>query len=176
MFGPAILVSPVLKADATRRTVYLPAAAAWYDFWTGATVQGSQEIEADAPLDRVPLFVRAGSILPMGPEIEFAAQNPEGPIELRIYRGADGKFDLYEDEGDSYDYEKGEHSVIPIRWDETSGVLTLGKREGVFPGMVQQRTFRLVVVRSGHGAGPAPTDAADKQVSYTGTQVQINLR
>ncbi len=176
MFGPALLVSPVLKADATRRTVYLPAAAAWYDFWTGATVQGSQEIEADAPLDRMPLFVRAGSILPMGPEIEYAAQNPEGPIELRIYRGADGKFDLYEDAGDSYDYEKGQHSVIPIRWDETSGVLTLGKREGVFPGMVEQRTFRLVVVRSGHGAGPAPTAAADKQVSYTGAQVQINLR
>jgi len=176
MFGPALLVSPVLKAEATRRTVYLPAAAAWYDFWTGATVQGSGEIETDAPLDRMPLFVRAGSILPMGPEIEYAAQNPEGPIELRVYRGADGKFDLYEDAGDSYDYQKGQHAVIPIRWDESAGVLTLGAREGSFPGMVRQRTFRIVAVRSGHGAGPAVTAAPDKEVSYTGTEAQINLR
>jgi alpha-D-xyloside xylohydrolase len=176
MFGPALLVSPVLKAEATRRTVYLPAAAAWYDFWTGAQVRGSQEIEAEAPLDRMPLFVRAGSILPMGPEIEYATQNPEGPIELRVYRGADGTFDLYEDAGDSYDYEKGQHAVIPIRWNESEGVLTLGEREGAFPGMVQQRMFRIVAVGSGHGAGPAVTAAADKQVLYTGTQVQINLR
>ena len=93
MFGPAILVNPVLKADATRRSVYLPAAAAWYDFWTGKSLNGSQEIEADAPLERMPLFIRAGSILPMGPQIEYAAEDPAGPIELRIYRGADGKFD-----------------------------------------------------------------------------------
>ena len=122
MFGPAIMVNPVLKADATKRNVYLPAAAAWYDFWTGKSLTGGQEIEADAPLDRIPLFVRAGSILPMGPQIEYATQDPAGPIELRIYRGADGKFDLYEDAGDGYEYEKGQHSVIPIRWDDRSSL------------------------------------------------------
>ncbi len=127
MFGPAILVNPVLKENATKRTVYLPPSPAWYDFWTGEQTSGGKEIEADAPFDRMPLYVRAGSVLPMGPEIEYAAQDPGGPIELRIYSGADGNFDLYEDAGDSYDYEKGQHSVIPIRWNESAGALTIGE-------------------------------------------------
>ena len=127
MFGPAILVNPVLKENATKRTVYLPPSPASYDFWTGEQTSGGKEIEADAPFDRMPLYVRAGSVLPMGPEIEYAAQDPGGPIELRIYSGADGNFDLYEDAGDSYDYEKGQHSVIPIRWNESAGALTIGE-------------------------------------------------
>ena len=94
MFGPALMVAPVLEAGATSRRVYLPETAGWYDFWTGDRVQGGREVEAAAPLDRIPLYVRAGSIVPMGPEIEYANQNPGGPIELRIYRGADGQFDL----------------------------------------------------------------------------------
>jgi alpha-D-xyloside xylohydrolase len=175
MFGPALLVTPVTKADTIRRNVYLPAAAAWYDFWTGATVNGSREIEADSPLDRIPLYVRAGSILPMGPEIEYAMQNPGGPIELRVYRGADGKFDLYEDAGDSYDYEKGQHTVIPIGWDENAKTLTLDAREGSFPGMIQQRTFRIVTVGNDHGAGPAITAAADKEILYRGERIQVKL-
>jgi len=175
MFGPALLVSPVLKANATRRSVYLPPSPAWYDFWTGQQVKGSQEIDAEAPLDRLPLFVRAGSILPMGPEIEYAAQDPGGPIELRIYRGADGTFDLYEDSGDSYDYEKGQHSVIPIRWDDRAGILTIGAHEGSFPGMVEKRTFRIVVVRSGHGTGGEVTSDADKEITYEGTEIRTSL-
>ena len=175
MFGPALLVSPVLKANATRRSVYLPPSPAWYDFWTGQQVKGSQEIDAEAPLDRLPLFVRAGSILPMGPEIEYAAQDPGGPVELRIYRGADGSFDLYEDSGDSYDYEKGQHSVIPIRWDESAGILTIGARQGSFPGMVEKRAFRIVVVGSGHGIGGEVTGAADKEIAYDGAEVKVSL-
>jgi alpha-D-xyloside xylohydrolase len=174
MFGPALLVSPVTKADVTRRAVYLPAAS-WYDFWTGATVKGNQEIDADAPLDRIPLYVRAGSILPMGPEIEYATQNPEGLIEVRIYRGADGKFDLYEDAGDSYDYEKGQHTVIPIRWNDNAKTLTLDAREGSYPGMVQQRTLRIVTVTKGHGAGAAITAGADKEILYKGAKVEVVL-
>jgi len=176
MFGPAILVNPVLKANATRRSVYLPPSPKWYNFWTGATMSGGQEIEAEAPLDSMPLYVRAGSILPMGPEIEYAAQNPGGPIELRIYRGADGQFDLYEDAGDSYDYEKGQHSVIPIHWNESAGLLTIGGRQGSFPGMVEKRTFRIVVVKSGHGIGGEVTTAADKEITYEGNQTQVSLR
>ena len=118
MFGPAILVSPVLQADAARRTLYLPDSPAWYDFWTGASQKGGHEIDAEAPLDRIPLYVRAGSIIPLGPEIEYTSEKPAGPIELRIYKGADGTFDLYQDAGDSYDYEKGAHAVIPLRWSE----------------------------------------------------------
>jgi alpha-D-xyloside xylohydrolase len=175
MFGPALLVTPVTKADATRRNVYLPAAPAWYDFWTGAEVKGGQEIDADASLDRIPLYVRAGSILPLGPEIEYAVQNPEGPIELRLYRGADGKFDLYDDAGDSYDYEKGQHTVIPIAWDENAKTLTLDAREGSFPGMIQQHTFRIVTVGNDHGAGPAITAVADKEIVYRGKRIQVKL-
>lgn len=176
MFGPAILVNPVLKADATHRTVYLPAAAKWYDFWSGTTLTGGRETEANAPLDRMPLFVRAGSIIPMGPEIEFAMQDPAGPIELRVYRGANGEFVLYEDAGDSYDYQRGQHSIIPIRWDDQSGVLTIGTREGAFPGMVEKRIFRVVLVDSGHGVGEKVTATADKEVMYSGKEIRINTR
>jgi alpha-D-xyloside xylohydrolase len=136
---------------------------------------GGQEIEAEAPLDRMPLYARAGSILPMGPEIEYAAQNPGGPIELRIYRGADGQFDLYEDAGDSYDYEKGQHSVIPIRWNDSASVLTIGRREGSFPEMVEKRTFRIVVVGSGHGVGEEVTSNSDKEITYQGAEIKVSL-
>jgi len=176
MFGPAILVNPVLKANTTRRSVYLPESPAWYDFCTGEKVTGGQEIEADAPLDRMPLYVRAGSIIPLGPEIEYATQNPGGTIELRIYRGADGKFDLYEDSGDSYDYEKGQHTVIPIRWDDGSGVLIVSSRQGSYPGMVQKRTFRAVLVDKGIGVGGDVTAAAGKEFTYEGDQIRVDLR
>ncbi len=173
MFGPAIMVSPVLKAKANRRNVYLPDSPAWYDFWTGATVQGGKEIETDAPLDRLPLYVRAGSILPLGPEIEYATENPGGPIELRIYRGADGSFDLYEDSGDTYDYQKGMHSIIPMHWNDKGGILTIGARSGSFPGMVNKRQFRLVIVKENHGAGAAASTSFDREVTYTGKELQV---
>jgi alpha-D-xyloside xylohydrolase len=170
------MVNPVLKAGATHRTVYLPASPKWYDFWTGDALSGVAEIEAEAPLDRIPLYVRAGSILPMAPEIEYATQDPGAPIELRIYRGADGHFDLYEDAGDSYDYEKGQHSVIPIRWDESKAQLTIGERVGAFPGMVGKRSFRVVVVSSGHGIGGEVTKIADKEITYDGKEIQSAIK
>ena len=175
MFGPSILVNPVLKADTTKRNVYLPDAA-WYDFWTGKSLTGGQEIEADAPLDRIPLFVRAGSILPMGPQIEYATQDPAGPIELRIYRGADGKFDLYEDAGDGYEYEKGQHSVIPIQWNDHNSSLTIGSRQGSFPGMIEHRKFRVVLVAGGHGTGVDVTSTANAEISYEGNEVHATIK
>ena len=174
MFGPSILVNPVLKQNATHRTVYLPDSPAWYDFWTGASMKGGQEIEAEAPLNRMPLYVRAGSILPLGPEIEYATQNPGGAIELRVYRGADGSFDLYEDSGDSYDYQKGEHSIIPIRWDESAHKLTIGARAGSFRGMIAQRQFHVVFVAENHGAGPAPSMTADREITYDGKEASVS--
>jgi alpha-D-xyloside xylohydrolase len=176
MFGPAILVNPVLKANATKRSVYLPAAPAWYDFWSGQSLSGAGEFEADAPLDRMPLYVRAGSIITMGPEIEYATQDPDGPVELRIYRGANGKFDLYEDGGDGYAYEKGEHSLIPIRWEDSTDTLTIGSRDGSFPGMVEHRRFRVVLVRSGHGVGGEVTGPADSEIDYDGKEIQTTVR
>jgi alpha-D-xyloside xylohydrolase len=176
MFGPAILVNPVLKADATKRNVYLPPAAAWYDFWTGKSFTGGQEIEADAPLDRMPLFVRAGAILPMGPQIEYATQDPAGPIELRIYRGADGKFDLYEDAGDGYEYQQGQHSVTPLRWDDRSSVLTIGLRQGSYLGMIEHHKFRVVLVGNGHGSDVDVTSAPNVEIDYYGKEVQTTVK
>jgi alpha-D-xyloside xylohydrolase len=162
-----------LKANATKRTVYLPAAPEWYDFWTGKSLTGGHEIEAEAPLDRTPLFVRAGSIIPMGPEIEYATQDPGGPVELRIYRGADGSFNLYEDAGDGYAYEKGEHTVIPILWNDRAGTVTIGAREGSFSGMVEHRKFRVVLVSNEHGVGEAATGSANGEIDYDGKEVRI---
>jgi alpha-D-xyloside xylohydrolase len=176
MFGPAIMVNPVLKANATRRSVYLPAAAAWYDFWTGKSLTGGHEVEADAPLDRMPLFVRAGSIVPMGPQIEYATQDPAGAIELRIYRGADGSFDLYEDAGDGYEYQKGQHAVIPIRWNDGSSSLTIGSRQGSFPGMIEDRKFRVVLVASEHGIGLDEATAVNAEISYEGKEVRATIK
>jgi len=176
MFGPAFLVSPVLKADVVKRSLYLPPAPLWYDFWSGRSQSGGRQIDADAPLDRMPLFVRAGSIVPLGPEIEYATQDPAGAIEVRIYRGADGKFDLYEDSGDSYDYEKGQHSIIPLRWDDRNRTLTIGAREGTFPNMVSHRSFRIVLVDAEHGAGIAVTKTANANVAYEGKEIQLKIR
>jgi alpha-D-xyloside xylohydrolase len=174
MFGPAILVSPVTMEDASSRSLYLPPATAWYNFWTGEKVAGGQRMNANAPLDRIPLYVKAGSILPLGPDIEYAGEKPSAPIELRIYPGADGNFELYEDAGDSYDYEKGEHSVIPIQWNDGEGKLTIGARVGQFPGMVKERSFRLIVVREGHGDGPLESSQCDREIKYSGESVSVN--
>ena len=124
----------------------------------------------------MPLFVRAGSILPMGPQIEYAAQDPAGPIELRIYRGADGSFDLYEDSGDSYEYEKGQHSIIPLRWDDHTSSLTIGTREGSYPGMPGSRKFRIVLVASGHGTGGDVSSAPNAEISYQGKEVHATIK
>jgi len=173
MFGPALLVSPVLEQNATHREVYLPESPIWYDFWSGATFKGSQEIDAEAPIDRIPLLVRAGSIVPLGPEIEYADEKPEGPIELRIFRGADGKFDVYQDEGDSYNYEKGAHTLIPLKWSEADKTLTIGERQGQYASMPRQIVFKIVWVSAGHGVGEAVEARPDKIVNYEGKQVSV---
>ena len=172
LFGPALMVNPVTEPGATSRSVYLPKAD-WYDFWSGEKVDGGREITAAAPLDRLPLFVRAGSIVPMGPEEEYTRQKRGDPIELRVYRGADGEFVLYEDEGDSYDYEKGAYATIPIQWDQAKQTLTIGVRSGKFSGMPQTRIFQVVFVGVGHGQGIAPSKKADRTVTYTGTSVSV---
>ncbi len=130
-------------------------------------------IDASAPLDHMPLFVRAGSIIPMGPDLQYAAEKPADPIELRVYRGADGTFSLYEDENDGYNYEKGVYSTIPIRWDDASQTLTIGERKGKFPGMLESRTFRVVFVSENHGTGIDITAQANKSVSYTGQIITV---
>jgi alpha-D-xyloside xylohydrolase len=172
LFGPAILVSPVYTEGATSRTVYLPQAT-WYDFWTGEKQEGGKRIEADAPLSKLPLFVRAGSIVPMGPAMEWATEKAADPIELRIYPGADGDFTLYEDENDSYRYEKGAHATIAMHWDDGAKTLTLGAREGGFAGMLAERRFRVVLVGKEHGVGIGESAAAETSVVYNGEKMVV---
>ncbi|HSB74538.1 MAG TPA: glycoside hydrolase family 31 protein [Terriglobales bacterium] len=172
MLGPAILVNPVTEPGAQSRRLYLPRAK-WYDFWMGTAVEGGHSLEAPAPLDRIPLYVRAGSILPLGPEEQWAREKPADPIEVRVYRGADGQFTLYEDENDNYDYEKGAYATIPFHWDEARQVLTIGERQGRFPGMLESRSFRVVFVRENHGVGISPADQPDKVVQYSGKEVTV---
>jgi alpha-D-xyloside xylohydrolase len=172
LFGPAILVNPVTESGATSRHVYLPDAT-WYDFWSGVSMQGGRAIDTPAPIDHLPLFIRAGSIVPLGPDIEYAAEKPADPLEIRVYRGANGSFTLYEDENDGYAYEKGVHTTIPFSWDEAAHTLTVGDRSGDFPGMLHSRTFRIVFVGEKHGIGGGLTEAPDKTVSYSGSKLTI---
>jgi alpha-D-xyloside xylohydrolase len=175
LFGPALMVNPLTRAAATSRNVYLPVGTRWFDFWTGESFAGGQTKNAAAPLEAIPLFVRAGSILPLGPELQWSNEKPADPIELRIYPGADGQFTLYEDDGASYAYEKGEHATIPIRWNDAASTLSLGQREGSFPGMLSARTFNVVLVSPNHGLGENITLSPTKLVQYDGTPQTVHL-
>ena len=176
MFGPAFLVSPVWELAARKRSTYLPQASRWFDFWSGKSVAGGQELEVSAPPEQLPLFVRAGSILPLGPEIEYADQKPGDPIELRIYPGTDGDFNLYDDEGDGYNYEHKAYSIIPIHWNESTGTVTFGDRIGSFPGMADHLHVRIVLVREGQGIGEGVSKEADAIVDYDGRRIESTLK
>ena len=138
-------------------------------FGRGGALKVAKMIDAAAPIERMPLFVRAGSIIPMGPEVEYASEKPADPIEIRVYRGASGSFVLYEDEGDNYNYEKGAHATIRIDWDDASRKLTIGERQGKFPGMLEQRTFHIVYAGENQRRGGIELSTqADKVVKYSG--------
>ncbi len=173
LFGPAFLVNPVTTAGATSRDVYLPGGT-WYDFWTGSTVDGGGEQSVDAPLSRIPLFVRAGSIVPLGPMIQYATESVD-PLELRIYEGADASFTLYEDADDGYAYEGGEHATVSLTWNQARQELTIGARSGSYPGMPATRTFNVVRVSTDHGSGLPVTAAPDAVVTYDGTAQVVTL-
>ena len=172
LFGPAILVSPVTEQGASSRHLYLPEAK-WYDFWNGSAKQGPCDVDAPAPLSRLPLYVRAGSIVPMGPDVEYAEEKPEGPIELRVYPGADGDFTIYEDDGNTYAYEKGARAIIPIRWNDARRTLTIGDRKGAYDGMPQKLRFAVVFVGDGHGVGIDSTAHPDSVIQYEGKSVAV---
>lgn len=155
------------------RSVYLPKSAEWYDFWTGEKFSGGQTIERETPIDIMPLYVRAGSILPMGSQQQYIEEKPADPIEIRIYCGADVTFNLYEDEGDNYNHEKGLYSIIPFEWNDRDRVLTIGNRRGNFPGMLIERGFDIVWVRDGHGTGIEATAFPDTTVLYKGEKIVI---
>ena len=184
MFGPAFLVSPVTQqmyslekdvpAEKTRK-VYLPKSTTWYDFWTGKTIAGGQTIVAQAPIETIPLYIKAGSIVPMGPFLQYATEKPAEAIELRIYRGADGQFGLYEDENDNYNYEKGKYATIGFIWNDKESSLTIGPRKGNFEGMLKERTFNVVVVKPGIGIGVGVASKIDQTVHYSGQTVKVKI-
>jgi alpha-D-xyloside xylohydrolase len=182
MFGSAFLVNPVTRPmyslPGTKdlkgtRKVYLPKSAGWYDFWTGKLIPGGQTIDAAAPIETIPLYVKAGSIVPMGPYLQYATEKASDPLEIRIYPGANAEFVLYEDENDTYNYEQGKYSTIIMSWNETENTLTIGSRQGNFPGMLKDRTLRIVWVSSNNGTGIEPAKQA-LTVQYSGKELKIN--
>jgi alpha-D-xyloside xylohydrolase len=177
MFGPAFLVNPVTDQAPVEksRKVYLPKSTDWIDFWTGKKYAGGWTITTSAPIETIPLFIKAGSIIPMGPFLQYATEKPADPIELRIYPGADGSFTLYEDENDNYNYEKGNYATIEFKWDDAKRELTLGKREGKFPGMLKERTFNVIVVGKDHGTAVDICSQPDKIVKYNGVKLEVKF-
>ncbi|MGI6219559.1 MAG: TIM-barrel domain-containing protein [Bacteroidaceae bacterium] len=175
MYGPSLLVCPVtkpmyygpssqpLQQTQKTRSVYLPRGRQWTDFWTEKHYEGGQTIKADAPLEKIPLYVPDGSILPLGPVVQYSAEQSGKMLTLHIYPGRDADFTLYEDEGDSYRYEQGAFSTIPLHWDEAAQTLTIGRRKGSYEGMPAERDFRIVVHHEGQ--------PATKDVHYTGAEI-----
>jgi alpha-D-xyloside xylohydrolase len=163
-----------IQLPAKTRKVYLPGADQWIDFWTGKTFEGGQTITAPAPIEIMPLYVKAGSIIPLGPFIQYTTEKPADPIELRVYPGADGKFELYEDENDNYNYEQGKYAVIPFSWNDKERTLTIGDRQGEFSGMLKERTINVVLVNQSAGTGLEPTKNY-KTVHYSGSGVKVKM-
>ncbi|HKK47138.1 MAG TPA: TIM-barrel domain-containing protein [Balneolaceae bacterium] len=194
MFGKSFLVSPVTESMYSKKVVngkdttyvadfsktkdeevYLPKGADWFDFWTGEKYGGGQTVNKKAPIDIIPLYVRAGSILPIGPQVQYATEKKWDDLEIRVYPGADGKFVLYEDENDNYDYEKGIYSTITFVWDDSKKTLTIDKRKGSFPGMLKKRQFRIVKVSKNKAGGMGVVEKYDKVVAYDGQKVAVHM-
>ncbi len=173
MFGPSLMVAPVYQYKATSRAVYFPSSCGWYDLYTGIHIPGGHQLQVDAPFEQIPVFVREGSIIPFGPEINFTDEKPADPITLYVYTGRNCAFTLYEDEGTNYNYEKGECSTIKFNYDETTGELTIGERKGEFKGMLKHRVFNVVwITRDNPVAFDAEIIPHDS-VTYEGGMVVI---
>ena len=177
MFGPALMACPVGKYEQYSRNVYLPKQKGWYDFYTGKYYAGGQTILADAPFDKIPVFVPEGAILPVGPEMEWSDQKKAELIDLYVYAGKDGSYTLYEDEGTNYNYEKGKYATIDFQYNDAQKTVTIGARKGSFDGMLQKRRFNVVLVNAAKGQGVSLDKAPKgKMVSYSGKQVVVKLK
>ena len=194
MFGKSLLVNPVTNAmymkpavsgrDSVKvedfsmvksKETYLPAGADWYDFWTGEKSPGGNKILKQTPIDIIPLYVRAGSIIPVGPSVQYATEKKWDNLEIRIFPGANGKFVLYEDENDNYNYEKGLYSTVSFSWDDAKRTLTIGDRTGSFEGMLAERKFNIILVSANKGVGDNLINTPGKTVSYSGRKLVVKL-
>jgi len=193
LFGSSIMVAPVTDPMYVREviqrgdtlmvedfsrvqsdSVYLPAGTEWYDFWTGEKLAGGKSIEKQTPLDIIPVYVKAGSVIPFGPPVQYAQEKAWDNLEIRIYAGADGTFVLYEDEFDTYNYEKDMYATIGFVWDDAAQKLTIEERKGSFPGMLENRTFSIVKI-SGDKTRAYPPVEYDHVVTYTGEKIEIEF-
>ncbi|MGN6124434.1 MAG: TIM-barrel domain-containing protein [Sphingomonas oligoaromativorans] len=176
LFGPSLLVAPVTRFKARSRDVYLPAGTDWCDFYAGTMQRGGRTVTVDAPYERIPVFVRAGSILPTGPEMHYTREKTDAPITLTVYAGADGQFSLYEDDGTSLGYQKGAFARVPLKWDDRSGTLSIGARQGHYPGMAVTRTFRIRWVGPNRPRALDLDGPADVTVTYTGKPLTVRRK
>jgi alpha-D-xyloside xylohydrolase len=172
MLGPALLVAPVTEFGARERSVYLPDGAEWFEAETGRRLPGGREVAATAPRERMPLFVKAGAIVPLGREVQWTGEDPQGPLTVHVFAGADGAFALYEDQGEDMGYARGEFARIPFAWNDAARTLTIGPREGEFPGMAATRRIG-VVVHDGGAAGPVFAAEPQRWVDYGGAAVEL---
>lgn len=175
MFGPSLMVNPVTEYKARSRKVYLPSAYGWYDVRTGRHYAGGTVIEADAPYEWMPLFAREGSLIPTGPDIQYTGEKEADPLTLWVYAGADGAFELYEDEGDNYNYEDGAYTLIPLTWNEAERTLTIGKREGEYRGMLHERTINVIMVSENRAVKLDFGRPPDKSVKYSGEEIKVRF-
>jgi alpha-D-xyloside xylohydrolase len=176
MFGPALMVNPVSEYKSRSRAVYLPSGSGWYEMKTGKYFAGGQTIQADAPYSEIPLYIKAGSIIPCGPEIQYTTEKPADPIRLFVYAGNDGSFTLYEDENVNYNYEKGKFATIPLSYIEKNKELTIGKRQGSFTGMLKKRTFEIVFIGEQKSSGLDFQSKPDATVKYDGNEQKIQFK
>jgi alpha-D-xyloside xylohydrolase len=174
MFGKSILVAPITSAGISEWDVYLPKGALWYEFWTGKRFEGGQRVNTQAPLDKIPLYVKAGSIIPLGKLLQYTAEKSADTLEIRIYKGADGSVTLYEDENDGYNYEKGLYTETTFTWNDAKRALTISDRHGSFPGMLKERIFNIIIVSEGKGSG-IEIEKPDQVISYTGKKTSMKF-
>jgi alpha-D-xyloside xylohydrolase len=175
-FGPGLLISPVTAYRVRSRDVYLPkVAGGWYDFWSGKHAGEGGVTRAASPFERIPVHVRAGSIVPFGPELTHTGEKPADPLTLYVYAGADGAFTLYEDDGESYEYERGAFARIPLRWTDARRTLTLGAREGSFPGMLEARSVEIVLVTATRSVPFSFRSVAQRTLRYEGAELEVQL-
>ena len=176
MFGPALLINPVTEYKARTRQVYLPSGTGWYDLRSGRYFKGGQMIQADAPYTDIPIFVKEGSILACGPDIQYTTEKPADPIRLFVYTGSDGSFTLYEDENVNYNYEKGNFSKITLSYSEKDHILTIGKRQGEFSGMLEKRTFEIIWISNQKQSGLDFQSKPDVTVIYNGDLQSVKMK
>ncbi|MGD0036769.1 MAG: TIM-barrel domain-containing protein [Bacteroidota bacterium] len=176
MFGPALLVNPVSEYKSRSRAVYLPSGSDWYEYKTGKSLAGGQTIQADAPYSEIPLYIKAGSIIPCGPEIQYTTEKPADPIRVFVYTGSNGSFTLYEDENTNYNYEKEKFASIPLTYNENRKELVIGKRQGSFTGMLKNRSFEIIFISKEKQSGMNFDSNPDAVVVYDGSQKTIKMK